>query len=373
MLAFFILTASQAHSQDGWSSLQQRLIEIIRDKERAMVRVSAAYEGDEEEESKTQVVIGSGFFISHNGLVLTNASIVNAADRIWVEQQGVAYAAEMVGTYQASNLALLRLDTLPADFGYFHLVDSPELPEIGQMAVRLSMPLRFEPSPRMGLVAGFESDFGGQLFPCKYIRVTIGAGPGEGGAAYVDLSGRLIGIQVGTLPEVDSSYVLPARAALRIRDDLLFSGEVKFGWMGFKVREEASIAGGRRIVLESIDPDTPAEAAGLLPDDVLLSIGDYAVRNIDDLRNAMFYTRVGQFVEVRVRRDGAERNLSVRLAQRPDDEPLHVVRPVPLSPHPILPTNEKKESEGASPLLPREPVLPSSERRENVPLQSPRH
>lgn len=373
--AFVILSplAPSASAQDAWVSLQQRLVQIVRDKKDAMVRVNAAYEGEESAGKKTQVIIGSGFFISNHGLILTNASIVNAADRVWVEHQGVAYAAELVGSDRPSNLALLRLDTLPERFGFFHLVDSPEMPETGQIVIRLSMPLRFDPSPRMGLVAGYESDFGGQLFPCQYIRVTVSAGPGEGGAAYVDLSGRLLGIQVGTLPEVDSSYVLPARAALRIRDDLLFSGEVNFGWMGFKVREEASIAGGRRLLLEVVDEDTPAEAAGLLPGDILLQIGDYAVQDIDDLRNAMFYTRVGQFVEVRVLRDDREREFSVRLAKRPDDEPLQVIRPVQRAGGPILPVNEASEEARESPLVPRQSMLETEENRSGVPLRRGAH
>lgn len=341
-----------------------------------MVRVHAAYASKKEGEP-AQEVIGSGFFISRQGLILTNSSIVNEPDRVWVEHRGIEFAAELVGLDRPTNLALLRLDTVPERFSFFHLADSAELPAIGQMIVRLSMPLRFDPSPRMGLVAGFESEFGGQLFPCKYVRVTMGAGPGEGGAAYLDLSGRLIGIQVGTLPEVDSSYVLPARAALRIRDDLLFSGEVSFGWMGFQVREVTSVADGRRLTLESVDTASPAEAAGLLPGDILLRIGDYSIRDIDELRNAMFYSRVGQFVEVAVRRDGKPQTITVKLAKRPADEPLQVVRPVPGRADAIPPTREDAvgdaDTEPAkNPLLPEESLLPPEEApRRNVPIQGP--
>ena len=180
ILLLLSVVQTPLRAQDAWGSLQQRLVELIAANQDAMVRVHAAY-APKEEGDPAQEVIGSGFFISSKGLVLTNASIVNNPDRVWVEHRGVDYAAEIVGDDRPSNVALLSLDTLPEKFGFFHLADSAELPAVGQMVVRLSMPLRFGPSPRMGMVAGFETEFGGQMFPCKYIRVTLGAGPGEGG------------------------------------------------------------------------------------------------------------------------------------------------------------------------------------------------
>lgn len=348
-------------------TMQQRMVELIDANRDSMVRVHAAYASRKEGEP-AQETIGSGFFISRQGLVLTNASIVNQADRVWVEHGGVDYSAELVGDDRPSNIALLRLDSVPEHFGFFHLTDSPDLPTVGQMVLRLSMPLRFDPSPRMGLVAGFESEFGAQLFPCKYIRVNMGAGPGEGGAAYIDFSGRLVGIQVFSLPEIDSSYVLPTRAALRIRDDLLFSGEVSFGWMGFQIKEVTSVADGRRLVIESVDENSPAEDAGLLSRDLIVRIGAYGIRGIDDLRNAMFYSRVGQFVEIAVRRDGEPHVVSLKLAKR--TEPLQVVRSIPRTTEAIPPVNsvDPETEEPSNPLLPETSIIPPAEVRNDVPV-----
>lgn len=368
VLAVVLLSGARSDGQDTLSAVDRRIVELVAEHRDAIVRVTGAREGDDAQKS-AQAVIGTGFFISRQGHALTNASIVGNADRIWVEHRGVEYAAELVGHDLASNIALLRLRNLPADFSFLHLGDSAELPRIGQTVLRLSMPLRFDASPRLGIVAGAESSFGGRLFPCKYIRVAMDAGPGEGGSAYLDLSGRLIGVQVGALPEVDSSYVLPARAAQRIRDDLLFSGEVTFGWMGFEVQDASSIASGRRLGLANVDSGSPAREAGLLEGDILLRIGGYEVRDIDDLRNAMFYTRVGQFVEVEVRRDGEIESFSVRLAKRPDDEPLQYLRPLGRNTGPIAPTSEDAGAEReASPLLPRPSLLPEGSTRRDVPV-----
>ncbi|MGC9450552.1 MAG: S1C family serine protease [Oceanipulchritudo sp.] len=345
---FFTIPLSGQANAD-FRGLEERIVSLFEENKSALVRVKAIYPPREAEEIP-QVVIGSGFFISREGLILTNASIVSDPLRVWVEHDDIAYSAEILGLDARSNVAFLRTHTLPGDFSFLHLVDSAELPVIGSFLLRLSMPLEFDPSPHFGIVAGFESRFGERFFPCTYIRTNVPAGPGDGGSAYLDLTGRLIGIQVGSLPDVGSSYILPARAALRIRDDILFSGRVTYGWIGFEVETETSIENGRRLTLSQVFAETPAEEAGLMEGDVLLQIGDYPIRVLDDLRNAIFYTRVGQYVDVRVLREGEMRRFNIKVAARPENEPMEVVETVPPEP-PIEPIKEKdpNEKEGPGP------------------------
>jgi S1-C subfamily serine protease len=342
----FCFLCQSAVGDISLQTFEERLVTLFEENRSAMVRVKAVYPPKEDEngEEIPQVVIGSGFFISREGLILTNASIVFEPLRVWIEHKQIAYSAEVIGMDERSNIAFLRTHTLPEAFSFFHLADRADLPPTGSFAIRLSMPLEFEASPTFGMVSGYESRFGERFFPCTYIRTTIPSGPGDGGSAYLDLSGRLIGIQVGSLPDVGSSYILPARAALRIRDDVLFSGMVTYGWIGFEIEQQSSIRNGREVVLSEIFPDSPAQAAGLMAGDVLQRIGDYSIESLDDLRNAMFYTRVGQFVDVRVLRGGENRRFSVKVDARPADEPMQVVEPV-----------EQSESLSGNPLKPKSP------------------
>ena len=348
LAAVLSLGSLPAQTNGDFRALEERIISLFEENKPALVRVKAIYPPKENEEVP-QVVIGTGFFISREGLILTNASIVYEPLRVWIEHNDIAYSAELLGLDQRSNIAFLRTHTLPEDFSYFHLADSSELPAVGTFVLRLSMPLEFKPSPQFGLVAGYESRFGERFFPCTYIRTNVPAGPGDGGSAYLDLSGRLLGVQVGSLPDVGSSYILPARAALRIRDDVLFSGSVTYGWMGFEVEIQSSIGEGRQLVLSEVFAGAPAEEAGLLEGDVLWQIGDYRIEVLDDLRNAMFYTRVGQYVDVRVKRGAETRRFSVKVASRPENEPMQVVEPVEPSP-PINPIKEKVSDEDEPPV-----------------------
>jgi serine protease Do len=323
-----VLVLPQSYGNGGFRGLEDRLVSLYDEHHTAMVRVKAVYPPENPESEETpQVVIGSGFFISREGLIITNASIVHSPLRVWIEHQQIAYSAEVIGLDERANVAFLRTHRLPQNFSFFHLADSADLPAIGRFIVRLSMPLEFDVSPNFGMVSGHESRFGERFFPCTYIRTTIPAGPGDGGSAYMDLTGRLVGIQVGSLPELGSSYILPARAALRIRDDILFSGKVTYGWIGFEVEVESGVEMGRRILLNDILPDSPAGEAGLLEGDLLLQIGDYEIDSLDALRNAMFYTRVGHYVDITIEREGERRRFSVRITARPEDEPMQIVEP----------------------------------------------
>ena len=353
-LAGLSLPMPAAYAQGDFWALQRRVVDLFREHAGAVVRVKAAYRGGVDVD-KPQVVIGSGFFISREGLVLTNASIVYNPDRVWIEHEGIAYAARVLGEDTASNIALLKTESLPARFSFIHLSDSARLPDPGTFVIRLSAPLEFDPSPSLGIVTGQESRFAQRFFPCAYIRTSIPATPGDGGAAFLDLSGQLVGIQVGSLPDIGATYVLPSRAALRIRDDLIFSGKVNYGWIGFEVREERTVAEGNRLILSLILPGTPAESAGMLPNDVLRQIGEYPIRTIDDLRNAMFYSRVDQFVAVKVQRGPDALDFNVRLAARPITEPILTPVTPEMDPSPAAAAGPAEDSlqDPAPPTAPR--------------------
>lgn len=340
--------------------LQRRIAEIYRENERALVRVKASAEADVDDGGDPQVslFIGSGFFISRKGHILTTARVVREANRVWVEHRGVAYAAELLGMEELNNVALIRVLNLPPDseFDSIPLPDAQGLPGIGTMAIRISMPLEFPPTPKLGMISGHESSFARRIFPCKYLRTDIMGGPGEDGAPVLDLSGRLVGVQVGTILDVPGSYCLPARAALRLRDDLLFSGEVVYGWIGFELTEESTAADGKRVVMGEIIPGTPAEEAGMRVGDQLLEIGGYPIASVSDVRNAVFYTRVGQFVSVRLRRDGRVIELSTRVAARPADEPFEVPERPDSGPGITSPFRE-----GPDPVIDDGPVIPVPE------------
>ena len=330
-----------ADGNGDFLALQNRFTELYQDNKDAIVRVKAAYESNNPGEM-SQIVIGTGFFISREGHVMTNASAVLNPDRVWVVYKGVEYAARMIGVDKATNLALLKVATLPADFKFIQIGDNPVLPSPGTLLLRIGCPLELAPSPSYGMVSGVESRFGQHVFPCGLVRTTIPANPGDGGSPLLDLNGRLVGVQVGSLSEATSTYIMPVRAVMRVRDDLLFSGKVSQGWIGFEVMLDSTVANGQRVMVRNAIPGTPADEVGMKGGDQIVQIGIYQIDNLDDLRNALFYARVGEYVPIKVLREGKSVDFTVRIAERPKDadadiglvQPQNEPKPIQLPPKP---------------------------------------
>ena len=320
--SFFLLLpwVGFGQGEGDFLSLPRRIIQVYEENRRAVVRVSAAFQ-NAGEDGKTVLKMGSGFFISREGHVLTNANSTAGATRVWIIHERISYMAELIGSDAYTNVALLRVLSLPEVFNFLHLTDSPSMPPIGTMVLRISSLLEFEPSPFLGLVTGAESRFGPNLFPVPHIRTNIPVGWGEGGAPLLDLNGKLIGIMIAALPpEIRGSYTLPARAALRIRDDLHFSGKISYGWIGIQVKPIASTRHGSQVAIEKVIAETPAEEAGLVAGDVLLRLGDNKIEEVGDVSKTVFYLREGQFVGVTVMRGEEILDFTVPVIARPDHE-----------------------------------------------------
>ncbi|HQU08400.1 MAG TPA: S1C family serine protease, partial [Opitutales bacterium] len=281
-----------------YAALQRRSVELFNQYDASVVRVRAtgveynpAAQG-----AKETVRVGTGFFISTEGHVLTTATVAQGARSVWVEHRGRPYAARVLGADARTNIALLKVYELPELFVAIPLVPIAKKPEVGSMVWSLSCPLDLNPTPALGLFCAAEGNFGPRMFPTYYWRVDVASGPGEGGAPVLDLQGRLMGVVVAAVPEIRSSYILPVEAISRIRDELLFDGQVDYGYMGLEVEEKPDLIRGRRIFVSQVIHGGPAEDAGVQVGDELLRIGDYPINSLADVRSASFFVRIGQCV-----------------------------------------------------------------------------
>ncbi len=303
-------------------ALQDRLIEVFEQNKAAIVRVKAAYAGGVAEDGKTQVTlrVGTGFFISKEGYVLVSASRAVGADRVWVEYQGKSYATEAVGHDRLTNISVLKVIEPPAEFSIIPLDASSVRPKLGSIAIAISCPLDFEPSPSMGIVSGMDKSLGNKVFPTGYIRTTISVDAGQGGCPILDINGRFIGMTVAAIPELDASYCLPVDALARVRDDLLFSGHVIHSWMGFEVAERLNTDDTHAVYLSKVIEGAPAALAGLQVGDHLISISGRSINEVSDVPGAVFFTRANQFASIKVRRGDENLDFSVKTLPRPEKD-----------------------------------------------------
>lgn len=300
-------------------AFQERILAVYEQNKGAIVRVKAAYPGVETE-NKTQVTlrVGTGFFISQEGHVLVSASRAAGASRVWIEYGGKPYATEAVGHDRQTNVSILRLLDPPDGFSIIKLDPSEPLPAIGSIAVAITCPLDFGPSPVMGLFTGVEKKLGTKVFPTSYLRTSISVDGGQGGCPIFDLNGRFIGMSVASITELGASFSLPVDALVRVRDDLMFSGRIIHGWMGFEVTSKLLEDDNRGVYLSKVIEGAPAAEAGLLEGDRLVSIAGRQIESVFDVPGALFFTRADQFTVVEANREGTSLKFSVKTLPRPE-------------------------------------------------------
>jgi S1-C subfamily serine protease len=335
---FLAILSGSLSAQFGseFNALQRRIVNIYNDNSSGVIRVFAAHSTyDEKGDLQEGVQIGTGCFISREGHILAAASVVLNSKRTWFEFKGINYTSELIGVERSTNLALIKANNLPENFSFFIPEANQIQPDVGSLAVMISCPLDFAPSPSLAMIAGAETRFGNREFPTTHLRVNKRVRGGEGGAPLIGLNGRFLGILAWSAPDIESGYVLPARAILRVRDDLLFAGKFIHGWIGIDIKDRSTIRDGLQIFLAGIVEESPAALAGLKQGDVLVRMGDFSIQSFSDVRNAMFFARAGQFLDVQVFREGVLQDYTVKVTERPEDQPT--------SPDPAEITNPSDE------------------------------
>ncbi len=310
-------------------SLQKRVIDIYQANQNAVVTVYAAH-NPEEAVGRPALFVGTGFFISRDGHILTNTNTIFGADRVWVEREGVGYLAEVIGSDPLTNVAIIKALALPGDFQFLRFADKPNPPEIGSFVVALTSELGMAPGPSMGLINGWNTRYGDRILPTIYLRSDIPFDGGEGGSPVFDINGSLIGMVIVALPEIRSSFILPARAVQRIRDDILFSGKVTFAHFGFSTLQKPDLEKGPHIEIEEVDPDGPAAKGGVEAGDILIRVGDFDIHTDENLRTAFFYTRPNELINVVVQRGEEQIELPIKVGVR--EAPPTAIPPVQKTP-----------------------------------------
>ena len=304
-------------------ALQQRVVEVFEQNRDAVVRVKAAYRKPEKD-GKQQVTLrmGTGFFVSREGHVLVSASRAAGADRVWIEFKDQSYATEMVGHDRLTNVSMLRVLEPPEGFSIIPIDTNGAGVGQGALAIAISCPLDFPPSPSLGMVTGRDKKLGNKIFPTEYIRTSISVEAGRGGCPVLDINGRFVGMTVASIPELDASYCLPVEALARVRDDLLFAGRVIHSWMGFEVAEDVDTERPEKVYLSRVIEGAPAAKAGLQKGDRLIAINGREIEEAADVPGAVFFIRANQFAPIRVRRDGEVVEVSVKTVPRPEQKPI---------------------------------------------------
>ena len=273
---------------------------------------------------------GSGVIFRSDGHILTNAHVVENARSIRVVlADGRSRAAEVVGTDPLTDIAVLRIDRRGAEeFPPVVLGDTTEL-RVGEPAIAIGSPLRLQggPTVTVGVISatGRVLDAqGSRLF--DLVQTDAPIMPGSSGGALLDADGHVIGITtVIAISEVGAEglgFAVPIEIAHDVALDLLTVGEARHGFfgvvgsdLGAEQAADLGVAGGS--VVTGIEPDGPADEAGMREGDIIVLLGKRPVETMSHLIVSVRRLEPGRIVPVTVIRDGEELVVDVEVAARP--------------------------------------------------------
>jgi len=276
---------------------------------------------------------GTGFLIDAAGYILTNHHVIEGAERLTVKlADGRSLRAEVVGSDPDTDIALIKIDG-PEPFPHAALGDSNGL-RVGEWVCAIGNPLAYEHTVTVGVV----SFIGRKLFDASldnYIQTDAAISFGNSGGPLINGRGQVIGINSAISRQANNiGFAIPINQARAVLPQLKALGRVERGFIGVTGRDvdpdvQASLklSRGDGALVQDVAAGSPAARSGLRPYDVIVSLDGKAVRTHDQLIREIAARPPGSSARLEYVRDGRSREVSLKLAERPQRPPDTVASP----------------------------------------------
>jgi serine protease Do len=277
---------------------------------------------------RVQRGVGSGFIISQDGFVLTNAHVVDGADEVFVKlTDRREFKAKVVGTDKRTDVAVLKIEgaRLPT-IG----IGASSTTKVGEWVVAIGSPFDLDNSVTAGIVSAKSRETGDFL---PLIQTDVPINPGNSGGPLINMRGEVVGINSQIYSRsggfMGISFAIPIEDAIRVADQLKIGGRVTRGRMGVYLsdvdRDIAASLGLPRPeggLVGRIERGGPADKAGLRDGDIILAFDGKPIERSAELRRLAAGARPGTKVDLSVWRNGATRQVPVLLAELEPLEPV---------------------------------------------------
>lgn len=275
---------------------------------------------------------GSGVVLTSDGYIVTNNHVIENAEKIEVTLPGdrSSYVAEVVGTDPATDLALIKVDRSGLEF--VQVGDSSQM-KPGDTVLAIGNPFGLSQTVTTGIVSAIgRKSLGitGRNGYENFIQTDASINPGNSGGALIDNKGRLVGINTAIFSRSGGNngigFAIPVNLAVDIMDRLMSDGEVRRGFLGVTIGDVTpELAQGfgvepKGALVNEVNPDTPAEDAGMKPGDIIVKFDGKDVADVAALRFVVANTDPGKKVPVDIIRKGKTETLDVQLGKLPGSE-----------------------------------------------------
>ena len=278
--------------------------------------------------------LGSGFIISSDGYILTNAHVVSAADEVLVKLSDKReFKAKIIGADKRTDVALIKIEAtnLPKV-----IIGDPSALKVGQWVAAIGSPFGLENTMTAGIVSAKGRALPQENF-VPFIQTDVAINPGNSGGPLFNLAGEVVGINSQIYSRsggsVGLSFSIPIDVAIDISNQLKSTGKITRGWLGVAIQEltkELAESFGMKnangALIAGVEKGGPAEKGGLEPGDVITKFDGKPIVTSSDLPRAVGSAKPGKATAVEILRKGAVKNLTVNVGEMPTD-PNEVVVP----------------------------------------------
>jgi len=271
--------------------------------------------------------LGSGFIISGDGYVLTNAHVVDAAEEITVKLNDKReFKAKVIGADRRTDIALLKIDASGLQAVRF---GDPNRLKVGEWVVAIGSPFGFENTVTAGIVSAKGRSLPQENF-VPFIQTDVAVNPGNSGGPLFNLRGEVVGINSQIYSRTGGfmglSFAIPIDVANEIVQQLRTTGKVTRGRIGVVIQpitkelaESFGLARPMGALVNSVEKGGPADKAGIESGDVILRFDGKTVNSSEDLPRIVGSTRPGSKVTVQIWRNKSARDVQVTVAELQDD------------------------------------------------------
>jgi serine protease Do len=271
--------------------------------------------------------VGSGFILSPDGFVMTNAHVVEGADEVVVTLTDKReFKAKIIGADKRTDVAVVKIEA--TNLPFVRIGDVNRI-KVGEWVLAIGSPFGLENTVTAGIVSAKQRDTGDYL---PLIQTDVAINPGNSGGPLINLRGEVIGINSQIYSRsggyMGISFSIPIDEAIRVAEQLRTTGSVQRGRIGVQidqvskeVAESIGLGRAQGALVRSVEAASPADKAGVEAGDIITKFNGQPIDRASDLPRLVGNTKPGSRVPLTVFRRGATRDLSITVAELEVDKP----------------------------------------------------